>query len=67
MNRYFALMLALTASPAMGHPGHGAAIAGHWVSDPSHLAALAGLGIAALLVLRAVWAHRKSVKLRSKD
>jgi len=64
MKRYIALAIALSASPAMGHPGHGAATAGHWISDLTHLAALGAAGIAVALIIKAARTRAKSVKIR---
>jgi len=55
-------LLALAAAPALAHPGHGEAGPTHWVSDLSHMAALAALVLAsyvAALAIAAWRAHRK--------
>ena len=44
MKKLTALAL-LAATPAMAHPGHGAA-ASHWFTDPTHIAILFLLGLA---------------------
>ncbi len=47
----------LAASPALAHPGHGGE-ATHWFSDVSHLAAIAGMVLAAYAVGLAIAAWR---------
>jgi hypothetical protein len=49
----------LAAAPAAAHPGHEAAVPGHWLSDLSHLAVVAALAALAALVIGTAIARRR--------
>jgi hypothetical protein len=55
-----ASLLALTAAPALAHPGHDAHPATHWIADPAHLAVTLGLAALAVLVAGAVVARLRA-------